>query len=1325
MSYKKCMERLSKFPRLARSSETLSSEDVLNNTKGVRKKILPENSFEVLEVEHLNPFFISLSNGSTLAEKITSKRRARNEILMQKLADDLNELNMKIEENIRISTGEVKAHMADYKEELYQMLDSLDVPEVESYHETVFKSIQESAYEMKLSQIRLIKDLHRTLCKLERLRSKENEKIFHVIFQQIEKTAYLSPYEIQSFVEQEALKMNQLMLNNRRCYEDLRLKLSLIIEHTYKSFMDEVFCIREKWIRLNKIQVDEETTESTESIMIKAEVRLELQGHELQFQLSEDKCYSLVDTGDWLNNINDVKKCIDQHESKLIDTFKKLQQVIRKGLSCEFDDVRRRLNQIDDIQFQERPLQPLLFSICPEGEDMFYEFEKCWQRTLKEIKAELKYARDVILDFGNLWTRHSNRVSESKLLILKAVEKTDENDLTILQDLEVKVNLSIDLLRQEYNKDKIEPLYNAVVANLDTIKDKLESGYLNVVSIVEEYYKMMELEADVLSPEIKEFLYIKHAESSTLIRKDEGCMEKTEYYNATQKGFLKLIENLLSGLNSMKLWNSGMRSALERTSNNAREILKSRAEVWVASRIQGLARRYQCLLEMHSKRYGRIRSQIYEVRLQEIYTHEKVYEQHKLGMEHMYKKLTKSAEDLNENCLRNVDEYHFKIATTMDKALLEERAAIVKNYQTQINREKIVFNNEIETQWEFLRGEIETTACMIQQSNTKFMKSIKLFHENGNYDAEEAKMYIQYLDGIEKQNFNEEKNISKEVNKKESELRQKVSDISEEANRLFSQLYEELRFDADVRNVFNLCITAMKDGATEMKMDFESLVKYCNYAKVLVEDSNICLTQEHDASWFTFIDSLYKNINNLLFAIEPPQWIGDKIDESIYGESMGSLPNKIIQDPMEQRKDPTLKPKLTPTDIISGLFESSLFFDDAGKFQKIIFGGCVNHMDCIQKLGSTFYKSNKNLIRTDLLKISYDEFWKDIFQKFRNLALQLELDWVQITARFLHILSESKMIFKAYFKKRIKQLTDGVLEAFGCLETEFLNTFNSEVCTLLDELHKLKTKLLTLHGHSRNRKLLNDLEDEVVRKTAELDLNWEKFIKNQMDQLECLDSKNIMEVSEWQTLKCLFLKCLDVLFADELGQGVANTLQLIIEKGGYVCKPKTEEICATEGKPTFYRVYDYSKIDFVTKLKLNLDDVIGMEQEIETFFCEITQKINPENGPTFSEEDGNTKNSDFNTSGLFIPVIQPKFNFLDITDSDMKRLDDRYVQIRNLIKSKAHFQNDLIYGWLDKWKANVEKIVQLHSVKYCQSENGSSDSIGVKDNKSKKSICRK
>lgn len=66
---------------------------------------------------------------------------------------------------------------------------------------------------------------------------------------------------------------------------------------------------------------------------------------------------------------------LELHVSKLIETFKSLQQTIRKGLNNDFDDSRRSVYYIDVIRFEERSIQPILFSPQDEGDEKFYDHE--------------------------------------------------------------------------------------------------------------------------------------------------------------------------------------------------------------------------------------------------------------------------------------------------------------------------------------------------------------------------------------------------------------------------------------------------------------------------------------------------------------------------------------------------------------------------------------------------------------------------------------------------------------------------------------------------------------------------------------------------------------------------------------------------------------------------------------------------------------------------------------------------------------------------------------------------------------------------------------
>lgn len=83
---------------------------------------------------------------------------------------------------------------------------------------------------------------------------------------------------------------------------------------------------------------------------------------------------------------------------------------------------------------------------------------------------------------------------------------------------------------------------------------RYESVYLNQVATIEDYYKMTNLEADVLSAEIKEFIYFVHPS------------ENAKYFHKTFDNLITLpdtkfiskeIQTCVDKVTSLKLWKHG------------------------------------------------------------------------------------------------------------------------------------------------------------------------------------------------------------------------------------------------------------------------------------------------------------------------------------------------------------------------------------------------------------------------------------------------------------------------------------------------------------------------------------------------------------------------------------------------------------------------------------------------------------------------------------------------------------------------------------------------------------------------------------------------
>lgn len=120
-----------------------------------------------------------------------------------------------------MASEEVKAQMWSYKEKLDEILSGMNIPEVAYYCQPVFLNIQLHAEEMKNKQLKLIEELYQDLIEFETVRRKKNEKIFHSGCEEIRRNGFMTPYDLECFVEQEILvrkRKRKLKLRNNYFY---------------------------------------------------------------------------------------------------------------------------------------------------------------------------------------------------------------------------------------------------------------------------------------------------------------------------------------------------------------------------------------------------------------------------------------------------------------------------------------------------------------------------------------------------------------------------------------------------------------------------------------------------------------------------------------------------------------------------------------------------------------------------------------------------------------------------------------------------------------------------------------------------------------------------------------------------------------------------------------------------------------------------------------------------------------------------------------------------------------------------------------------------
>lgn len=156
--------------------------------------------------------------------------------------------------------------------------------------------------------------------------------------------------------------------------------------------------------------------------------------------------------------------------------------------------------------------------------------------------------------------------------------------------------------------------------------NRYEENYRAEVNIIEEFYTLMKEEANVFSSEIKEFVdKLQPLEGSTSAK--EGSIDNHNFFG--NKFIHTQIKMCLDRVKKIPSWKQGIWKALDGHSQKITESLEKRSEPWVTSKIQEITEKMQTQLEKHSRRYDRIRTKIYNVRMKEIQDHSLTIEHYK------------------------------------------------------------------------------------------------------------------------------------------------------------------------------------------------------------------------------------------------------------------------------------------------------------------------------------------------------------------------------------------------------------------------------------------------------------------------------------------------------------------------------------------------------------------------------------------------------------------------------------------------------------------------------------------------------------------------
>ncbi|KAK6620858.1 hypothetical protein RUM43_011154 [Polyplax serrata] len=1292
------------------------------------------NSYVFLDFLRTEP----RSEPSELFQRLEEKRKRRHETLVKKLYDSLNKINENVEKNIQISSEEYKAHSKYYEDELNKLITDIDQPEIASCNSTDLKNIWKKVNDFKVEQQKMVNELYVDLNKFEDGRLKENEKVLHSVCDEIRQAGYFLPYEVQTFAEQEILKINQLSLNNRRCYSDLKLTLILVAEQRYKSFFDRMSCCQDKWARQKAqealVTMQEEVDKKLASAIPKLYTRFEVKGFELDMDTSPDGFYNSCKIKKWSEHVVKVTNTIENHGKDIVELYKKTLHAVFQNFTDDLSKIVEELNTMENLQIEERVIKPIVFEAQREQTKEIENMEALWQEQLTEIKKTLKDVTDFLKDLGDLWTRHKNRVCESKKLILMSLEKEDENNGTILQDLEVKLNMALDTLRQEFSKGKLEKAHEAAIAILDSIKEKYESSYLTQVSTVEDFYKMTDIEANVLSAEINEFVYSLHVAEPVRF-----MYRFCEQYGSTSDGkfICKEIQMCVHQIKALRSWKHGVWTALETFAPKTKENLSVRAECWIQNKIDNLAEKMTIQMELLKKRYDRIKIEIYEKRLAEIDLHQQVYDSHQEGVKQEFKKMKEDLEELTKTELNRLTVIKNSFSDVEHSIKLESRPGVIKTNQIKIERKKKEFEEKCKSRYEIFRADCEIRATNIEQANIKFMKSIKLFYEGGNYNAEEAKIFVTQLETVDKEINAEIKNIVKDAGKYEAEVMKKCSSAFTPTIVLLSNLCEETYFAFEIKERIRECKEMIEKHADGIRRDLYELQHQTDCACKANARSGGTMTEEDYQFWWSLLSLLYKNVSNLFYPMKLSfTSVGDEEnveeEESTEGEDDRKLPclaNNKLSVKATISQTPTFRSTAVTETFPCQNYKWELFLADDppqndGTFMAVVCNNLWTELDWMQRAACSFYKKiqGRKIIREDLLQSSYESFAKETVPNLRSFTAQCEQAWLQTILDFLPVVGRIKSAANYFFKRQLDDYYEETTVALRELEDSLKICLQQQKCQNAGIFGDLDEKLLPLHGHPKNKKLLEELEEELVQKTSGLGIRWKDTItKYKVKQLPepfangsssaTLSSFSDHFQKELKNFKICHLKqkvqvnqitskyfvLQDKIFVDDLGSNILDSILEFADRGGFCTQRSSQEQILIDT--------DQISPDYKLNFKLHLRTI----REYLSLLKDVVANERLEHGPTtprcppcskLASAEPNIRDPFSDIPLQRMDVLLQPLESNEYLEQIFGRLGTEVNTMKEFAESVMNEHEDILLRWLDVWKFNVKKVKKLYMVKY-------------------------
>uniref|UniRef100_A0A1B6E9Q2 DUF4455 domain-containing protein n=2 Tax=Clastoptera arizonana TaxID=38151 RepID=A0A1B6E9Q2_9HEMI len=1210
-------------------------------------------------------------------------KRDENKIdFFNKLDKEIKLLCDEIEKELKEISEVANSEILSYKEISQNQANNIKVMAVENW-----EAVKHLVIKLEEDYNSTVETFADGISDLEWKRAHKVEQILKHFRKQATLEIIIKPDELDDIFQKKIFEINAITLSNFQTYVDLQLHLKLVGKEMVKKYRDAVNEEYKTWIAENKEEVVEGIRPASiipENGKEKPEgsCQLDVQVYENMKSLSK----LLVKIVSKSTENDHFMLCPKIYSEEIITTTKNMEacvieigQAVKETVDVSTNEVIKNLSNIDLSEIENKIFDSESLNFY---EDFINDDRAVWETLQAELLNLIKHNQDYIISIKKIQDDHLNRMKESKQTVKSLIMETSDKNNEENQEHFTKINSLLDLLKKEPTKEKLIKTYNEIVLALNVIKDSYCLACNSAKNILKEIFKSTVLEESILTEELKA------AQKGYLKRKSffhnnelllKVLIDRLSMLSCPSRSETKTLIKCFELIDNTNKWILGLFKALQHFLINIKRKLREKLENWVFTENEELTKRFELQLMHHQCEYRKA-DEMVAIREKELNIHAERLKSHCAGVHTTL-----------EEALNKVKETRNKVQEVYKQQ--EETCAQLDIPSMNLNKSYQVKKKMYEIQSEFkekdvakivndLQKDNEGVLPYLENSNANFLSHVKLFSEGGNYSPEEVTILKTEL-----------KNLNNSISKKDLEIKNQLKmllascvipkSVESSLTRL-TEMSKDYYFNELITDLLSEVQDKLKEEVYRMKSGGKFLE---NFISITENNKNwheivSAFEERHD---YLILPDASSNIEWKIIHLEnePTKSVVEKTDKSKTASTKKKLKNKTLSKTDHVNITPqNWKTRLFKFTEVEKLCKNDNFLS-LSKLHIVKVLTKINNIlqNSVKKTNIEDKKSKKSLKENPATGLQYSLYMEIVIKKCSSYNEQCEKSWFLQVKDFVQQVKTLKRQCNDYLKNKIEEIY-----------TKYCNEINQTVCSYHSKVkaHQNMSKterifinkcLLPLHGHPKNKKMLNQLvESAKVLALKQVSERKKMFISFTED----LQKKYNLFINELQILEENLENLKKNVFSKE---NISQNSTLYNQVGTII----DENLSQTK------QLYALPNLPFPN----NMDENILLKK----FFESNAEEKNSLPDWNFilsrfkTSMVGSSKANQFKEelyirrSGMICPV-----NLQYITTSKVKTIIDKLENMHKDAEKEFQSYLKVLELWQKSWAYNIEEVVKLYHI---------------------------